>query len=189
MKNEEIKTTNEKPNNRQWFIAFVGTRAEKAVRNRLLDMGIEAFAATQNEVRVRKNGRRAKIENVVITQYVFVHVTEEERKAIVQYPYIRSFLTDKASETDSHGRHRLAVIPDREMEVLQSMLRQDEATVKFATAGFSIGDEVSMSGWTDSVKGRIIRIRGDQARYIGVRIEQLGCAYMEVSPNKLVKVV
>lgn len=187
MQNEEIKSI-DKEAARQWFIAFVGTRAEKAVRNRLLDLGIEAFAATQNEVRVRKNGRRVKIESVIITQYVFVHVTEEERKVIVQYPYIRSFLTDKASETDSCGKHKLAVIPDREMEALQSMLRQDEATVKFATAGFSIGDEVNMSGWPDNIKGRIIRIRGDQARYIGVRIEQLGCAYMEVSPSKLVKV-
>ena len=172
---------------RHWYIAYVGTRAEKAVRDRLLKEGIEAYAATQMEMRVRSNGRRVKIESPVITQYVFVRVTEKERRVIVEYPYIHFFLTDKASKPNDYGRHELAVIPDHQMSVLQSMLQQADSRVKFATEGFTIGDEVSVLGWEEEVKGQIVRIRGDKARYIGIRIAQLGCAYMEVPPTRLIK--
>lgn len=181
--NSTLQTTPKK-----WFIAYVGTCAEKVVRNRLNEKGYEAYAATRWEIRVRSNGRRVKIEHPVITQYVFVHVTEEERKIIVNYPYIHYFLTDKASEKNQFGRHRLAVVPDRQMQTLRAMLSEDDAVVQFASTGFSVGDEVSILGWDDDVTGHIVRISGDKGRYIGVRIQQLGCAYMEVTPAKLVLV-
>ena len=173
---------------RKWFVAYVGTCAEKVVRNRLNEKGYEAYAATRWELRVRSNGRRVKIERPVITQYVFVHVTEEERKIIVNYPYIHYFLTDKATEKDQFGKHRLAIIPDSQMQTLQAMLSEEDAVVQFASTGFSVGDEVNILGWDDDVTGHIVRIRGDKVRYIGVRIQQLGCAYMEISPAKLVLV-
>lgn len=171
---------------RKWFVAYVGTCAEKVVRNRLNEKGYEAYAATRWEIRVRSNGRRVKIERPVITQYVFVHVTEEERRVIVNFPYIHYFLTDKATEKDQFGKHRLAVVPDRQMQTLQAMLSEEDAVVQFTSTEFSVGDEVSILGWDDDVTGHIVRIRGDKCRYIGVRIQQLGCAYMEVSPAKLV---
>lgn len=172
---------------KHWYVAYVGTRAEKAVRDRLNKEGIEAYAATQDEIRIRRNGRRVKIENPVITQYVFVHVTEKVRKVIVEYPYIHFFLTDKASKINDYGRHDLAVIPDRQMAVLQAMLQQADSRVKFATEGFALGDEVSILGWGEDIKGQIVRIRGEKAHFIGIRINQLGCAYMEVSPNRIIK--
>ena len=172
---------------KHWYVAYVGTRAEKAVRDRLNREGIEAYAATQDEIRIRRNGRRVKIETPVITQYVFVRVTEKERKVIVEYPYIHFFLTDKASKTNEYGRHNLAIIPDHQMAVLQAMLQQADNRVKFVNEGFALGDEVSILGWGDNIKGRIVRIRGDKSHYIGIRIDQLGCAYMEVPPNRLVK--
>lgn len=172
---------------RKWFVAFVGTRAEKAVRDRLTDMGIEAYAATQTVLRVRPSGRRVKVECPVITQYVFVHVTEAERKEIVEYPFIHFFLTDKASLTNAYGRHQLAVIPDGQMMTLQNMLSQEDAEVVFATTGFTVGDEVRVLGWGDNIIGHVVRIRGEKGSYIGLRIDQLGCAYMEISPNRIVK--
>lgn len=171
-----------------WFVAYVGTCQEKVVRDRLVKGGYDAYAATQWELRVRNSGRRVKIERPVITQYVFVRVTEKERKIIVEYPYIHYFLTDKATEKNEYGRHRLAVIPDSQMQKLKNMLADESAVVHFATTGFSIGDEVQVLGWGDNVKGNIVRIHGDKGRYIGVRISQLGCAYMEIPPSRLIKV-
>ena len=73
------------------------------------------------------------------------------------------------------------------MKTLQNMLSQDEDIVQFTSTGFSIGDEVAILGWGDEVTGNIVRIHGEKGRFIGVRINQLGCAYMEISPSKLVK--
>lgn len=174
---------------KHWYIAYVGSRAEKSVRDKLLKKGYEAFAATQWELHVWKNGRRKKVEQPVITQYVFVKVTEQERLQIVEFPEIHFFLTDKASATNEFGRHCLATVPNAQMEMLMTMLADSENRVQFATTGFSIGEEVRVLGWGDNITGTIVRLRGDKSRYIGIRIPQLGCAYMEVSPKLLVKVL
>ena len=174
---------------KSWFIAYVGTRAEKSVRDKLLKKGYEAFAATEWELHVWKNGRRKKIEQPVITQYVFVHVTEVQRKEIVEFPEIHFFLTDKASATNAYGRHSLATVPDAQMEVLMAMLADSDSKVLFATTGFTLGEEVRVLGWGDNITGTIVRLHGDKSRYIGIRINLLGCAYMELSPKRLVKIL
>ena len=170
-----------------WYVAYVGTRAEKAVRDRLISLGYEAYAATQWEIRVWRNGRKKKIERPVITQYVFIRLTERQRAVVVAMPEIHYFLVNKAGATNEYGRHLPAVIPDAQMRMLQRMLGQSESAVRFATSGFAVGDTVQVLGWGDNLIGHIVRIPGDHARYIGLRIDQLGCAYMEISPDLLLK--
>lgn len=171
----------------RWYVAYVGTRAEKAVRDRLISLGYEAYAATQWEVHVWRNGRKKKIERPVITQYVFIRLTEQQRAVVVTMPEIHYFLVNKAGATNEYGRHLPAVIPDSQMQMLRRMLGQTDATVRFATSGFAVGDVVRVMVGGGDLEGRVVRIPGDHARYIGVRIDQLGCAYMEVSPDFLIK--
>lgn len=171
----------------RWYVAYVGTRAEKAVRDRLISLGYEAYAATQWEVHVWRNGRKKKIERPVITQYVFIRLTEQQRAVVVTMPEIHYFLVNKAGTPNEYGRHLPAVIPDSQMQMLRRMLGQTDATVRFATSGFAVGDAVQVMVGGGDIEGRVVRIPGDHARYIGVRIDQLGCAYMEVSPDFLIK--
>jgi transcription antitermination factor NusG len=171
----------------RWYVAYVGTRAEKAVRDRLISLGYEAYAATQWEIRVWRNGRKKKIERPVITQYVFIRLTERQRAVVVAMPEIHYFLVNKAGATNEYGRHLPAVIPDAQMRMLQRMLGQSESAVRFATSGFAVGDTVRVLGWGDNLEGHVVRIPGDHAKYVGIRIDQLGCAYMEISPDLLLK--
>lgn len=171
---------------RQWYIARVMPRAEKTSRDNLLRDHIEAYAATQWQVREWRNGRRKKIEVPVITQYIFVKVTEEERRRIVNLPYILSFLTNRAGTPDKYGRRPLSVIADEEIRTLQQMLNGDQP-VSFIDTGFTVGEKVSLVGWSEDIVGEVVRLNGNKTNYIGVRIHQLGCAYMEVKPNMLRK--
>ena len=171
----------------RWYVAYVGTRAEKAVRDRLISLGYEAYAATQWEVHVWRNGRKKKIERPVITQYVFIRLTEQQRAVVVTMPEIHYFLVNKAGTANEFGRHLPAVIPDSQMQMLRRMLGQTDSTVRFATSGFAVGYAVHVMVGGGDLEGRVVRIPGDHARYIGVRIDQLGCAYMEVSPDFLIK--
>lgn len=171
----------------RWYVAYVGTRAEKAVRDRLISLGYEAYAATQWEIHVWRSGRKKKIERPVITQYVFIRLTERQRAVVVTMPEIHYFLVNKAGATNQYGRHLPAVIPDSQMQMLKRMLGQSESAVRFATSGFAVGDTVQVLGWGDNLIGHIVRIPGDHARYIGLRIDQLGCAYMEISPDLLLR--
>ena len=57
----------------QWFVAIVATNSEKACRDRLVALGHEAWLASQEEMRVWRNGRRSTVERVVIPLMVFVY--------------------------------------------------------------------------------------------------------------------
>lgn len=172
---------------RRWYIARVMPRAEKTSRDNLLKDNIEAYAATQWQVSVWRNGRKKKIEKPVITQYIFVRVTEEERLRIVKLPYILSFLTNRAGTANEYGRLPLSTISDEEMRTLKEMLNGN-LPVNFTDSGFSIGEKVSLVGWAEDIEGEIVRLHGSKTNCIGVRINQLGCAYIEVKPSMLKRI-
>ena len=161
---------------RHWFVAYVGHNTEKASRDRLEQLGYEAFVASQKEMHVWRNGKRKKIERIVITTYVFVYVTEQERRAVVNLPFIKSFLVNKAGTPSPLGRRPLAVIPDRQMELLRTMLRDESDPVRFTSAAFSLGDTVRVLGWEQTgFQGHVVRLRGDNAPYFFLQYVRIGC--------------
>ena len=169
---------------RKWLVACVAPNTEKASRDRLLALGYEAFVASQEEVRLYKNGdrkKRKKVERVVITQYVFLHVTEQERRQVVELPYVKYFLLDR-----SYQDRTFATIPDHQMATLKQMLGQNDAPVQFTSSGFTLGDAVIVQGFGNfEYTGHVVRLRGDNHSFVGVRIEALGCAYLEIDPTNL----
>ena len=181
MKSEEAE---EKIDARQWLVARVAPNTEKACRERLIELGYDAFVASQQEIRIYKNGnrkKRKKIERVVITQYVFLHLTEQERRTVVTLPFVKAFLINRSSE-----QRTFATVSDEQIRRLKRMLGQSEQTVQFITSGFTLGEEVIvMNLGTNDYAGRIVRVPGDNSTYVGVRLDTLGCAYLEISPENL----
>jgi transcription antitermination factor NusG len=181
MKSEEAE---EKIDARQWLVARVAPNTEKASRERLIELGYDAFVASQQEIRIYKNGnrkKRKKIERVVITQYVFLHLTEQERRTVVTLPFVKAFLINRSSE-----QRTFATVSDEQIRRLKRMLGQSEQAVQFITSGFSLGEEVIvMNLGTNDYAGRIVRVPGDNSTYVGVRLDTLGCAYLEISPENL----
>jgi len=169
---------------RKWLVACVAPNTEKVSRDRLLALGYEAFVASQEEVRLYKNGdrkKRKKVERVVITQYVFLHVTEQERRQVVELPYVKYFLLDR-----SYQDRTFATIPDHQMATLKQMLGQNDAPVQFTSSGFTLGDAVIVQGFGNfEYTGHVVRLRGVKNSFVGVRIEALGCAYLEIDPTNL----
>ena len=181
MKSEEAE---EKIDARQWLVARVAPNTEKACRERLIELGYDAFVASQQEIRIYKNGnrkKRKKIERVVITQYVFLHLTEQERRTVVTLPFVKAFLVNRSSE-----QRTFATVSDEQIRRLKRMLGQSEQAVQFITSGFTLGEEVIvMNLGTNDYAGRIVRVPGDNSTYVGVRLDTLGCAYLEISPENL----
>jgi len=184
MKSEEAE---EKIDARQWLVARVAPNTEKASRERLIELGYDAFVASQQEIRIYKNGnrkKRKKIERVVITQYVFLHLTEQERRTVVTLPFVKAFLINRSSE-----QRTFATVSDEQIRRLKRMLGQSEQAVQFITSGFTLGEEVIvMNLGTNDYAGRIVRVPGDNSTYVGVRLDTLGCAYLEISPENLMPV-
>lgn len=164
---------------RHWFVAIVKNNTEKAVNERLEKAGYESYLATQTLYRVWKNGKRARIEHVVLPTLVFVRCTEKERMQIVTLPYINRFMTNKAA--GSSNPKPLAIIPDRQIETLRFMLGQSDVPVTMADKPYHKGDRVRVArGKLSGLEGEVVNT-ADGERVVMVRIDLLGCAKLSIS--------
>ncbi|GFI53140.1 UpxY family transcription antiterminator [Duncaniella muris] len=159
---------------RCWFVAIVKNNTEKMAHERLAKAGYESYLATQTLYRVWKNGRRAKIEHVVLPTLVFVRCSERERMQIVALPYINRFMTNKASGYST--AKPLAVIPDKQIETLRFMLGQSDVPVTISERSFQKGDRVRVArGKLCGLEGEVVTTDDGHSELI-VRIDILGCA-------------
>lgn len=169
---------------RFWYVAVVNRNSEKLIREKLLLKGFEAYVASQMEDHIWKNGRKKKIEHVLIPAKIFIRLTEQERLEVVHLPYISYFLTDKAMATNAFGVHPLAVIPDREMQMLRFMLCNADSPVDFVSTQFRAGDRIRIvRGALKGFEGEVARITGET--YVFIRLSVLGSALTRVSPQDI----
>ena len=170
--------------NRSWFVAVVNRNSEKLIRERLLQKGYEAYVASQQEEHRWANGRKKKVERVVITARIFIRLTEAERREVVHLPYINYFMTDKAMAVNAYGTHPLAVIPDREMQMLRFMLCNADAPVDFISTRLRAGDKIRIvRGPLKGFEGEVTRLAGET--YAFVRLSILGAATIRVAPQDI----
>lgn len=119
----------------QWFVAIVHFHSEKKSAEKLAKMGIETYLPTQKEIRIWKNGRKSKVDRIVIPSIVFIHCTEAKRREIVKLPFIYRFMSNKAGTTGESFRKPLAIISDNEINRLKFMLGQSEVPVTISRLG------------------------------------------------------
>lgn len=167
-----------------WYVAIVNNRAEKASALRLSALGYECFVATQQEMHIWKNGRRAKIDRIVIPSMIFIHCTETERRNIVTLPFIFRFLTNKAANSGPAGRP-VAVIPHSQMQQLRFMLGKSDRPVEFAEGRYRQGDKVRIiRGSLCGLEGEVLT-SDDGKKELLIRLDILGCAKVLIDPIEI----
>ena len=172
---------------RQWFVAIVKRNTEKSCRDKLLQMGYEAYVATQEDIRQWRNGTKKKIERVVITTIVFIRTTEKERRVIVNLPFINRFMTNKSAPKTSYGNNPIATIPDSQMRLLQFMLYNADSEVSFSNNPLRANDRIKVvRGSLKGFEGNVVRTNG--TTFIVVNLDILGCAMIHVSPSDIKRI-
>ena len=172
---------------RKWLIARVQPNTEKSSCLKLQNLNYEGFAVTQEETVFWKNGERRKkkkIQRVIITQFIFVHVTEKEREKLLTHHFIKGFLINRAT---SGELRTFAELSDQEIERLKHLTSQSEYPVKFTPSQFEMGEEVTLQLGNSIYTANVFRILGENSTCIGVRVKALGCAYIEVPKAILTK--
>ena len=150
-----------------WFVAIVNHNAEKSVAEKIGKLGIECYLPSQTEIRVWRNGRKSKVERMVIPSTVFVHCTEQMRKEIVAMSFINRFMTDKAATTLSTGNKPLAIIPDNQIEKLKFMLGQSDIPVEISNQPYKHGDCVRVvRGQLRGLEGEIINLNDGKGELV-----------------------
>lgn len=169
----------------KWYIAIVNNRSEKKDAQRLTDLGIENYVPVQKVYRTWRNGRRAKVDHVVIPSVVFIRCTEGERRKIVKLPYIFRFMTNRASGNSSSTARPVAIVPDKEIEKLKFMLGQSDTPVFMTDAPYKKGDLVQVvRGSLAGLVGEVTETKSGKS-VLTIRLENLGCASLTIDSSSI----
>lgn len=168
-----------------WFVAIVNHNSEKHAADKLTTMGVVNYVPTQSEIRIWRNGRKSKVERVVIPSTVFVYCTEEKRKEIVGTPFIFRFMTNKAGSIRNSTNKPIAIIPDSEIERLRFMLGQSDIPIEITEKPYKNGDKVRIvRGSLAGLEGEVIDMKNAKSDLI-VALDFFGCAKLSIDTINL----
>lgn len=170
---------------RKWFVAIVNNNTEKSVQEKLAKIGYETYVAKQLVIRVWKNGKKAKVDKVLLPSLVFIKCTEAERKIVVTLPYINRFMTNRAGGSGNSATKPLAVIPQKEIDTLRFMLGQSDVPVSFVDTRYRVNDKVTIvRGSLQGLEGEVVESENGKSEVI-VRIDILGCAKVVIDTTDI----
>lgn len=183
---------------KRWFIAIVMHNTEKSCCKKLTDLfsadgrmtlDFETYVPSQKEVHVWRNGRRKKIDRILIPTYIFIKCTETVRKTIKsEADFIKSFMKDRAGLPDEFGIHPFAFIPEQQMVSLQRMVGDAETPVTIDTRHLHVGAKVRVKGGRlTGFEGNILREPSGKTS-IFISIDFLGCAKAEI-PVEMLEII
>lgn len=180
-----------------WYVAIVNHNTEKAVAERLKKNGYETYVATQPDYRIWANGKRAKIDRVVIPSTIFIHCTGQQRLQALRVPGVNRFLTDRGRK-QGDGPAPPAVIPPVQLRKLRFMLGNSETPVGFISRPLQVGTRVRViRGRLRGLEGEVLRASKSPSPTTATSPEQpretdllvsldiLGCARVTISPLDL----
>ena len=145
-----------------WHAVFTASRAEKKVRDRLEELGVECFLPVQTVLR-QWTYRKSR---------VVVRVGLQEQVKVLQTKGVVAFLRLK-------GEAGAAVIPDKQMEDFRFLLDFSEEAVEMTNENIKAGDLVRVvKGSLRGMEGELIRHKG--VTKVLVRIDMLGCAMVNI---------
>lgn len=160
-----------------WHAVYTASRAEKKVRERLQEAGVECFLPVQTVVR-QWTHRKARVEVPLIAGMIFVRVAKTEQVGVLETKGVVAFMRLR-------GEREAAVISDRQMRDFRFLLDFSEEAVEL------VNEEIAVGDWIEVVKGPLKGLEGELVKFRGttkvaVRIDMLGCALVDI-PASFVK--
>ncbi len=147
----------------QWFAVYVKSRAEKKAQAELLQRNIETFLPLQRKLR-QWSDRKKWVEMPLIPGYLFVRVSRREYDFVLQSNYIVSYVRFEGTA---------ARIPDRQIDYLRLMLKQENLDIEVTQEDFEPGQVIEVvAGPLIGLQGKLIRIKGKNK--LAIELEQLG---------------
>jgi transcription antitermination factor NusG len=145
----------------KWYAIYTNPRAEKQVRDRLLEAGVEVFLPLQKTYR-QWSDRKKLIEKPLLSSYVFVKVIPLHFPKVYQTQGVVRFVTFEG---------RPASIPQNQIDNLRLLINSD-TEIEISSEKFDPGDNVEViRGSLIGLTGELITI-GSHNRVV-VRIDRL----------------
>lgn len=160
-----------------WYAVYTSSRAEKKVKERLDQAGIDCYLPLRTEYRMWSS-RRKKVSVPLIPGYIFVHVGTEQFIEVLNIAGVVSFLKEKG---------KAVPIPDKQIEQLRFVECNAEEPMEISFEEIPIGSLIKVvRGKFTGFEGELIEVSGKYK--IVIRLEHLGCALMTISASCVEKV-
>lgn len=171
-------------NIKKWFIAIVNNNTELSTSKKLESLGYETFVPQQEIVSII-NGKRKICKKVVISTLLFLHITEQERKRVVNFPFIKRFMTNISGQKDLFNRHPIAVIPDNQIQQFRNLIEKSENEVYIESLPKDIGNRAFIIGGNlKGLTGNVEQLSDGKSFFV-IQLDVLGCAKVQINPEYL----
>lgn len=156
---------------KKWHVIYTRSRAEKKVRDELVNKNIECFLPIQKKLR-RWKDRKKWVEMPLISGYCFVHITRKDYDNVLQTENVVCYITFEG---------KAAEIPERQIEYLQRLSQQAEFEVTVSREKFEPGQKVEvMQGPMVGMRGELVRSQGKQ-KFI-LRLNEINSSFIVEIP-------
>lgn len=146
-----------------WYAVYVRSRAEKAVYERFVEQGYEAFLPLERKLR-KWSDRKKWVETPYINSYVFIKSSEKEYFDVLNTFGVMRFITFEG---------KAAAIPDWQIEVMKKLV-ESKASFHFSSHRFQKGEKIVIeSGTLTGYSGEIIHDSNGKKKVL-IRIDHIG---------------
>lgn len=161
-----------------WYAVYVKSRAEKKAQTELQFKEIESFLPLQRKLR-QWSDRKKWVEIPLISGYLFVRISRKEYDSVLQSNFIVSYVRFEGIA---------AQIPEKQIEFLKLMLKQNELDLEITQERFEPGQNVEViSGPMIGIQGKLVRFKGKNK--LAVELNQLGYSVLIEILSENVRIV
>ena len=152
--------------NKNWFVVYTRSRAEKKVCNELIKKNIECFLPLQKQLRQWKD-RKKWVEVPLISGYCFVHILPKEYDEVLKTDNVVCYVTFEG---------KACKVQEKQIDYLKRMLNQLDFEVSVSTENFETGKKVEIiAGPLIGLQGELVENRGNN-KFI-LRFDQINSTF------------
>ena len=160
---------------KNWYVVYTRSRAEKKVCDELTYNNIECFLPLQKKLRQWKD-RKKWVEMPLMSGYCFVHISNKEYDKVLQTNNVVCYVTFDG---------KAAVIPNQQIDFVKQMMKQSDFEVTVSQESFKPGKKVEIiDGPMIGLRGELVKARGKH-KFI-IRLNQLNSTFtVEIPTDKI----
>lgn len=154
---------------KEWFVIVTKSKCEKTVKRDLERKGLEVYLPLVTRKKDYKSGTRYEKNHLLITTYVFVKITLQERVSVLETMHVSDFIREDSKPV---------VIPEHEIETLKKAVKAmnlDPSGYGFTVEPYHFipGDNVKVVGGTlEGMTGKLIK--SEQKDRFMVQLKKIG---------------
>ncbi len=162
-------------NQKEWYVIYTRSRAEKKVYRELTGQNIECYLPLQKRLRKWKD-RKKWVEMPLLPGYCFVYIDRKAYDQVLQTDNVVCYITFEG---------QAAQISQSQINALRQMLRQSDFEVNVSHENFEPGQRVEIiEGSLIGMQGELVKCK-NKNKFI-LRIEQIKTVFsVEITADKI----